>query len=191
MSIGLILLAAGNSSRMGSPKQLLLFNGKTFLRRAAEAGIESSCMPVVVVLGYDADRMRGEIEDLPAQIAINSDWQAGMGTSIRVGIEHLEKLAPVEATIVTLCDQPRVDAGALCRLLAEYREKDGPIVAASYGQTLGVPAVFPRRYFPALRQLPPAGGAKQLLLKNASDVIAVPMDEAAVDVDTPADFQAL
>jgi molybdenum cofactor cytidylyltransferase len=191
MNIGLILLAAGNSSRMGSPKQLLLFNGKTFLRRAVEAAIASGCKPLVVVFGYEAARMRGEIEDLPISIAINSSWQTGMGSSIRVGIEHLEKGSFVDAAIVTLCDQPRVDAGVLDRLLAVYREKNGPIVAAKYAQTLGVPAVFPRRYFTALRQLSPTSGAKQLLLNNSTDVIAVPMDEASVDVDTPKDFQSL
>jgi molybdenum cofactor cytidylyltransferase len=191
MKIGLILLAAGNSNRMGSPKQLLLFQGKTLLRRAAEVGIESGCAPVVIVLGHDAARMQLEIENLPISIAVNSDWQKGMGSSIGVGIEHLEKNSSADAAIITLCDQPRVDVAVLSRLLAAYHEKSGAIVAARYGQSLGVPALFPCRYFPLLRRLPANSGAKKLLLDNADDVIAVPMVEAAVDVDTPGDFHSL
>jgi molybdenum cofactor cytidylyltransferase len=190
MNIGLILLAAGSSSRMGSPKQLLLFNGKTLLRRAAEVGIDSGCSPVVVVLGHDAARMQSELENLPIIIAVNSDWQTGMGSSIRAGIEHLEKSA-VDAAVVMLCDQPHINTSAICRLLEVYREKSGSVVAASYGETLGVPAIFPRRFFLALMQLPAGSGAKQLLMKHPADAIGVPMIEATVDVDTPDDYQKL
>jgi molybdenum cofactor cytidylyltransferase len=191
MSVGLILLAAGNSSRMGSSKQLLVYHGKTLLHRAAEAGVDSGCSPVIVVLGHDAARMQSELEGFPMLIVINPDWQNGMGSSIRVGIERMEKESSVNAVAVMLCDQPYVDASIIRQLLEVYRKKNGPIVAASYGQTLGVPAIFPRRYFAALGQLPASGGAKQLLMNHPTDVFGVPMDEAALDIDTPDDFQKL
>jgi molybdenum cofactor cytidylyltransferase len=191
MTIGLIVLAAGSSSRMGTAKQLLVYDGKTLLRRAAESGINSGCAPVVVVLGHDEQRMRAEIENLPVTIAVNPNWEEGMGTSIHVGIQELQNTPTVEAAVLTLCDQPLVDASLIRKLLDSYQTGKFPIVAAKYGGALGVPALFARNYFSELQRLAPGAGAKQLLAEHVNDVAAVPLDAAAVDVDTPADFKRL
>src|SRR3990170_2001437 len=92
--IGGLLLAAGGSRRLGTPKQLLEFEGKTLLLRAAEALVETSCEPVVVVLGAEIERSKDEIEDLPVSFAINDDWESGMSSSIRVGLEKLLAIEP-------------------------------------------------------------------------------------------------
>jgi molybdenum cofactor cytidylyltransferase len=191
MNIGAIVLAAGGSSRMGTAKQLLLFKGKTLLRRAVEAAGESGCAPVVVVLGQDAERMQQEIESPPAIIAINSNWQQGIGGSLRVGIERVEQNAAIEAVMITLCDQPLIDAVVLRRLLDILKTGAQPMVAASYGGTLGVPAIFSKQYFSSLRQLPLSSGAKQILMQHAVHVTPFPLDEALMDIDTPADYQRL
>jgi molybdenum cofactor cytidylyltransferase len=191
MNIGAIVLAAGGSSRMGTAKQLLIFKGKTLLRRAVEVAVESGCSPVVVVLGQDAERMRLEIKSPPAIVVINSNWQQGIGGSIRVGIEHVEQNAVLDGVMITLCDQPLIDASVLRRLLDVYKTGAGPMVAASYGGTLGVPAIFSKKYFASLRQLPVNGGAKQILMRDSLDVTPFPVDEALMDVDTPADYQRL
>jgi molybdenum cofactor cytidylyltransferase len=189
MSVALIVLAAGNSSRMGSSKQLLKFKGESLVTRAIQAGMGAGCSPVIVVLGHNAEHVKAEIESLPAIIAMNPQWESGMGTSIRVGIEALEKIPDATAALITLCDQPRVNASVLARLLTAQSEHNSSIIAAYYGGAPGVPAIFPRSFFGALKQLAPGGGAKSLLLKYAPQVIAVPMEEAAVDIDTPEDFQ--
>lgn len=189
--MGLVVLAAGNSSRLGEPKQLLRYQNRTLLAHAIQAGMDAGCSPLVVVLGYAAERMRPEIEKFPAEIAINEKWETGMGSSLRRGIESLEKDDLVEAALVTLCDQPKVDGMALKRLLTAWGERKEQMVAARYGETFGVPAVFPRKYFSALKQLPQSVGAKQLLRGDAGEVFGVELEGAAVDIDTRADLEQL
>ncbi len=161
-SFGLIILAAGGSSRMGSPKQLLQYRGKTLLRRAVDVGIECGCAPIVVVVGHDAPRMYTELEGLPVVITENPDWKHGMGSSIRSGIITAEDAAPdLAAVIVMLCDQPLVDSSVMRRLIAGYENGGYPIAAASYAEALGVPAIFNRNYFHVLRNLPVNTGASR------------------------------
>src|SRR5580692_2476743 len=108
--VALILLAAGPSTRLGQPKQLLPFRGRSLLRHAAETALASSCRPVVVVLGASAERMKSELTDLPVMIAVNSGWESGMGSSIRAGLEALTNGknadAGVGAVVIMVCDQP-------------------------------------------------------------------------------------
>src|SRR5437868_1282596 len=105
-AIGLLLLAAGASSRMGAPKQLLRYEGRTLLRRAAETALASVCRPVVVVLGAHAPQLQPELIGLPLRIVVNTHWEQGMGSSLRVGMETLlqEPKAEIEAVVIMLCD---------------------------------------------------------------------------------------
>ena len=221
--IALILLAAGSSTRMGEPKQLLLYKNQTLLRRAAEQAVKSGCDPIIVVLGSNAEQMKSELTNLPVQTIENPHWSRGIGTSIRAALsiifpspgtpgegqgegafpsthEECKSAAsnaePVEgfppsAVIITLCDQPLIDSTALTQLINLHRTTNRPIIAAQYAGTLGVPALFAQKYFPALSTLPDESGAKQLLLKHAADVLPVPMELAAIDIDTPSDYQRL
>jgi len=188
--IALILLAAGGSTRMGRPKQLLLYKGQTLLRRAAEQAISAGCDPVIVVVGADAPRMRTELADLAVRIVENPNWQRGMGTSIRAGLGAIPPLG-AQAVVITLCDQPLIDSAALKRLMDLHRSTGRAPIAAQYAGTLGVPALFGPEYLPGLAGLPDDCGAKQLLLTHASQVLAVPMEPAATDIDTPMDYQGL
>lgn len=188
--IAVILLAAGNSSRMGCAKQLLHFRGKPMLRHAAETAIGSGARPVIVVLGAGAEQLRPVLDGLPVRIAVNSDWSQGMGTSIHTGLRALES-SSVEGAIITLSDQPFVTSETLHSLTRKHRESGKAIVAASYADTVGVPVLFARHAFPWLLALRPQEGCKGVILKHPEEQILVDCPEAAIDIDTPLEYEAL
>jgi molybdenum cofactor cytidylyltransferase len=191
-SIGIIILAAGGSTRMGSPKQLLPFRERSLLRHAALTAIESGCRPVVVVLGAESARMEAEVADLPLVIAHNARWAEGMSTSIRAGVEKLtganEKL---EALILMLCDQPLVSAAFIKRLVSAYSETAKALIVSEYGGTLGVPALFDQTYFGRLCGLVGPWGAKQLLMEHAHEALRLASPDALLDIDTREDYRYL
>src|SRR5690349_780585 len=107
--IGLIILAAGASTRLGTPKQILKFKGETLLRRIAREATSSVCRPVVVVLGCEFERLKCELTNLDVHIIENSEWEEGMASSIRAGIKKLLEInGSAEAVVLTVCDQPFV-----------------------------------------------------------------------------------
>lgn len=183
--VGAIILAAGCSSRLGQPKQLLQHHGQSLVRRAARAALDAGCAPVSIVVG--AAPIETELAELDVAIVRNDDWRRGIGTSIRSGVEACLAAEPgLSAIAILVCDQPALDA----EIIAALRANSGRgIAAATYGGTLGVPAIFSRRYFPELRALPDDHGAKHLLQSRAHDVTAVPFPEGAIDIDTPADLR--
>ena len=185
----LILLAAGNSSRMGQAKQLLEFRGRTLLRHAVETALAAGCSPVIVVLGARADELTPSLADLPVEIAINDRWEQGMGTSIQTGLNALGERA--SGAILALADQPLVAAEFLAGLIQTHRELGKPIVAARYSGTVGVPVYFARTAFGLLMALPPSQGCKGVILGHASDAFLVDCPEAAIDIDTPEDYQRI
>ncbi len=190
MNVACIVLAAGGSTRLGSPKQLLGYGGRTLLRRAAETALATGCRPVIVVLGSGADRLRSELTGLDVRVVENPDWQRGMGGSVRLGMAALVGHEETDAVLLTLCDQPLVGAVEL-RQLTDAWGKGGAcsITAAAYHGTLGVPAVLGREHFAELAALPDASGAKPILQRHAGQVIPVPMPEAAVDIDTREQYE--
>ncbi len=188
MSAGIVILAAGESSRMGTPKQLLEYRGKSLLNRAVETAFALRVVPVVV-LGAEAGTIRSQLAEHPVLIAENGLWREGMGSSIRVGLTALLAAVPnTSAVIITLCDQPLVSATALGILIATHQKTGRVIVASEYNGTLGVPALFDRSLFPALLALNGAEGARHIIQTHSQQAIGVPFPEGAIDIDTPADF---
>jgi molybdenum cofactor cytidylyltransferase len=191
-AIGFLILAAGASTRMGTPKQLLSYRGHSFLRRITDVALASGCQPVIVVLGANAERIEPEVRHLPIQIVENLQWSDGMGTSIRRGVESLLAFSPtVEAVVIALTDQPLICPQAIEQLINSYRSTNKPIVASQYAGTLGVPALFNRTFFSELMALETAAGAKQVMQKHRQDVFSVPMPHGAIDIDTPKDYEQL
>src|SRR5581483_7607509 len=139
--------------------------------------------------GSDADRCRAELTDLPVEMIHNPDWPAGMGTSIRVGMQCLSLDAP--AVIVMLCDQPHVSADLLNRLIDAHARGNRTIIASAYADSVGVPALFDACWFAHLRNLDPASGAKAIIRKHTADVESVPFPNGAIDIDTPTDYTNL
>jgi molybdenum cofactor cytidylyltransferase len=196
-AIGIIILAAGASSRMGRPKQLLRYEGETLLGRAVRVALETRCRPVVVVLGSDAKALREEVAGTQARVVVNREWDEGMSSSIRRGLRELDTAATraTEAAILMLCDQPFVNGDVIRGLVDGYLTRRTLLVASAYEtegvKTLGAPALFSRTLFAELMELSGAAGAKRIIARHATEdsVIAVP--EAAFDVDTPDDYLAL
>ena len=191
LRFGAIILAAGASTRMGKPKQLLLIEGRTLVVRTAEAALTSGAWPVVVVLGASAAEIRPALARLPVLIAENSAWPEGMASSIRAGIATLEQFSrTLDAALLALCDQPAFSADTIERLVAAQRATGRSIVAAHYAGRQGAPALLLREHFPALSALTGDAGARDLLNGDPTRVAAVDLPELGRDLDTPADYTA-
>ena len=190
LKIGVIILAAGNSSRMrGESKQLLAFKGKTLLRRAAETALRTG-FSTVVVLGARNEVFRKEIEDLSLKISFNENWKAGISSSIKTGFSALAE-NDLDAAIIMLCDQPFVTSEVLMRLRDAFIESKKPIVASQYENVVGVPALFAREIFAELNDLKGDVGAKKIIVKDLHRTVLIDVPEAAFDVDTLQDFEKL
>ncbi len=191
-----MVLAAGSSSRLGSPKQILSFRGTSLLRRSVTAALDAGCFPVVVVTGAYADLSRRELEGLGVREVLNPRWETGMASSICAGLEGLDLPVDldIEAAIFLLCDQPHVTAGVLSGLADSYRATGKPVVASVYGGSggsFGVPALFSRSIFAELAGLEGGAGAKQVIQRYASQACFVPFPGGEVDVDTREDVSRL
>lgn len=193
-AVAAVILAAGASSRLGRPKQLLTLNGQSLLRRTVEAATKAGCAPVVVVLGAHAEQLAGEVDDSAAvQTVVNARWAEGMGTSLASGVAALEAAAPnVCAVVVLLCDQPQVSAEVVRALVETFFVSGKPIVASEYGDVRGAPCLFARSLFPELGTLSGDVGARKIIARQAAEHVAVvPFAGGQEDVDTPNDWRRL
>jgi molybdenum cofactor cytidylyltransferase len=202
-SIAGVVLAAGASSRLGQPKQLLMFQGETLVARAVRAAAEAGCAPIVVIVGDNGEEIKQSLAIRESRIASpfglegaagprvveNAEWQRGMGTSIRRGLELLPKA--VQAAVLLTCDQPFLDAAIVRQLIAAREDTGKPIVASSYANTLGVPALFDWSCFDALLALPDSAGAKALIFSRRAEVASIPFARGEIDIDTPEDWERL
>lgn len=190
---GLIILAAGSSSRLGTPKQNLIYKGQTLLQRAIQTALTSVCSDnVVVVLGANESAIRQEISDQLVHVVYNPDWPEGMASSIRLGVAEMIKMQPLlTSVILMLCDQPFVDPLLIYQLTEKRVESDHSIIACSYRGTLGVPVLFDASYFPQLLMLQGKEGAKKLIKAFPNDVATVSFPLGAIDIDTLDDYEVL
>lgn len=192
LQVPLILLAAGESKRMGTPKQLLAYKGTNLIHHAATEVIKSNCEPIIVVLGAKSDRIASEIAHLSVQIVVNTRWQKGIGSSIATGIDALNSTSPnFDAVIVALADRPLITHRAYNLLIERYQQNSVKAVACNYADTFGAPALFDRTLITELSGLDRRGGAKQLLKQYGDRTLDLDLPEAALDIDTPADYQQL
>ena len=186
-SLYAVLLAAGSSLRLGSPKQLLEFRGKTLIRHAVEVAACVFGKNIVLVLKSYAEVSQFDLADLTLDIIDNPDWEEGMASSIRAGIAHLPKDA--SGALVLTIDQPLIGPSQLNRLVEAWEADQTRIVASEYNNVVGVPAVFPRTLFPELKKLQGDRGAKELLMARKTLPVCVP--EAGFDVDTWSDWKKI
>lgn len=192
MPIAAIILAAGASTRLGRPKQLLHLGGETLLHRSAKAAIEAGCSPVVVVLGAESASMLAELRDLDAAAVLNEDWRDGMASSLHRGLSEVLRRDPVaSAALLMVCDQPAVTAALLSRLAAEYQQRGLAITACEYGGALGVPAIFSQEIYPELLALAGDQGARRVIRSDPGRVASFPFPAGEHDIDTPADAARL
>ena len=191
LRFGAVILAAGASTRMGTPKQLLELEGKPLLVRAVDAALASEAWPVVVVVGANAEAIRPLLARHPILLAENAAWAEGMASSLRAGVATLRQFSrALDAALIALCDQPAFSADTIAQLVAAQRATGRSIVAARYGGRQGAPALFLREHFPTLAALTGEEGARALLNDDPARVAAVDLPALALDLDTPEDFAA-
>jgi len=190
MNIGIILLAAGSSSRLGRSKQLIIIDHEPLLVRSVKTALESNASHVMVVLGFEQQLHRKIIQPLPVTIIHNSEWEKGMGSSLKVGLTKLLSLVPdIDAAIAMVCDQPLLTAEHLNNLIFTYTEAKCEAVASVYSDTVGTPALFDRSLFKKIMSTEDGAGAKRVIDQSLS-VKFVPFDHGALDLDTPEDYQS-
>lgn len=184
-----IVLAAGESSRLGNPKQLVTVSSETLLRRTVRFAVEAGCAPVIAVLGYESEKLLGELNGLDAVAVLNEDWREGMATSVHRGLDAALLVRPdLPAAMLLVCDQPALSADLVKRLSLEYAASGKSIAASRYSSTLGVPAIFGSRHFPALRSLSGEQGARRIIHAQIADVHPVEFPEGALDIDNQEDL---
>lgn len=191
MKTGLILLAAGSSSRLGRSKQLIEFQGKKLIQKAIEEAQKSKANSSVVVLGWNPDLIKTGFDSDHIPYVINENWEEGMASSMQAGLRFLIEKEHPDQVILMLVDQPFVDSKLLDRLILEKENSGKGIVACLYSETLGVPAIFDRAYFEEMVSLKGSEGAKKVILKNSADVFPIDFPLGAVDLDTPEDIEKL
>ncbi|OHD79898.1 nucleotidyltransferase family protein [Sulfuricurvum sp. RIFCSPLOWO2_12_FULL_43_24] len=182
----ILVMAAGTSSRLGEPKQLLELNEHTLLWHAAVLALEFT-PNVTVVLGHKHEQCSDSINNLPVKTVVNTRYEEGLGSSIACGVSTLEEC---DCVLIMLCDQPLIPRIHYKKLIETSKEFPDLIIASHYDKRSGVPAVFPKHYFPALRELKGDKGAKSLLETNIYQYIPLSNNESK-DVDTQEDWERI
>ncbi len=187
-----ILLAAGASTRLGQPKQLLqlpAFGGETLLAHTVGLVHAAGAVPLFVVLGAHAEEIQRQSQLPHCTVLRNDAWAEGMASSIRIGIAAvIEQVPNASGVTLLVCDQPALSVEHLRHLLACHRKDPDTIVASHYAGRLGVPAVFPRAFFPALLQLKGDRGARVLLQQSGWTIQQVKFPQGELDIDSPEDI---
>jgi len=187
-----IILAAGQSSRLGKPKQLLKFQNKTLLQHAIDTAKSSAVQSVILVLASSSDIILSKIDISGIHVTKNDDWQTGMASTISCGIQALQNLdITIDAAILMVCDQPFVTPDLLNSLIEKQKATGKPIITSQYGDTMGTPALFKKQFFSRLMDLKGDAGAKKIMMQNSDLLATISFPQGSIDIDTLDDYEAL
>ncbi|PTX41464.1 molybdenum cofactor cytidylyltransferase [Christiangramia gaetbulicola] len=190
--IGVVILAAGSSSRLGYPKQLVEFKGKPMLQHIIDVADSFEFETEVLVLGAASDEIKEKIEPKKFEILFNENWQEGMASSIRTGLERsLEKEQDLEHLLILLSDQPFVSKERIDALIKEQLAGNSEATFSEYDGDVGVPAIFSSSVFPYLKELKGDLGAKKLIYDKKIEFRTVKFEKGNFDVDTKEDVELL
>jgi len=191
VSVAAIVLAAGASRRLGQPKQLLIHGGETLLERVDRIAGAAGAAPVIAVLGANFETICASVNLKNSVLSMNDRWERGIATSIHSGLKTLAAISPdAQGVLILSCDQPRLNADHLRTLIETFIAQSEPaIVASTYADVIGVPAVFPQMAFPHLLALHGDKGARALLVEPPCPLIAVPFPGGEIDIDRPEDLK--
>lgn len=187
--IGIVILAAGSSSRLGQPKQLLSYKGTTLLRYVAETACSAAPTRVAVVLGAHMESLQCELQTCDVTVIENNEWEEGLSSSIRAALHLLGN--DLDAILFMTVDQPLVDERLLHSIILTYLQSSSRVVASSYGGTAGIPALFDRTLFPDLLRLKGDQGAKEIIIREGKNARLVPFPNGTMDIDTFPDYETL
>ena len=191
-NIGVIILAAGSSSRLGKPKQLLKYKGKNLLQNAIDAARNSIANSVIVVLGANAGHISNEIDKSNINVVINTEWEEGMASSVRNGLNELLFIASsTDAVIFVVCDQPHISSVLINSLIDKQKETGNAIITCDYGEAIGPPALFHRSLFEELMQLKGDVGARKIIQQHKDETATVLFAKGKIDIDTNEDYENL
>lgn len=192
MNTGIIILAAGNSSRLGRPKQLLTFGSKTLLSIVMDEALKTSYKPILVVTGAHATEITEKHRSSGVLYVHNPDWESGMASSIVKGIGAILDInSNLDNIILAVADQVMIHAKIFEKLQEKHQLTGKEIIACSYSETIGTPVLFNKKYFGKLLQLRGEAGAKKLLLQYPSDIELIKFENGEIDIDTEADYKNL
>ena len=190
--IEIMIMAAGASTRLGQPKQLIKYQGETLIRRIATVALSTEIGHVSIVTGYDHKNIEKQVSDLDVTIIYNEEWEEGLGSSIRNGIKViLEKEPETNAILLTMVDQPYVDGTHLKKLANAYDPTRPMIIASAYSSTFGVPVLFDSHYFDEMTQLKGDEGGKKVFVNYLKNIVEIPFVKGAFDIDEKKDLQSL
>ena len=187
---GIIILAAGQSARLGSPKQLLPINDKYLLQHILDITSASLAQNVVLVLGAFSDKIRSLVDISNVHAVDNIDWQSGLSTSIICGLDKILHIAPdTDNAIFVLCDQLYTSSAILNEIFKVHRKTGAEIVLSNYGEAFGPPVLFHKNMFPYLKLLKGNEGAKTIIKQFSEKVSEVHFPQGHIDIDTLTDYQ--
>lgn len=187
----IVILAAGRSSRLGQPKQLLPFKGKSLLLHIIQTAKKVSDK-IYVILGADSTRIQTDIKSCGAKIVFNEEWEEGMASSIRCGLAVLmSDLPDLESAIFMVCDQPFVTSDLLESLIKEKDLSGKSIIASAYSEIAGTPVLFDGSIFSELMELKGDIGARKIIQKSTYRLATVDFPLGKVDMDTAEDYKKL
>ncbi|RYY08490.1 MAG: nucleotidyltransferase family protein [Chitinophagaceae bacterium] len=190
-NFAVIILAAGGSSRLGKPKQLLVHDGTSFLEHAVQTASAIAGENVIVVLGANAKLVLEQVPALQKLSVINENWKEGMGTSIAIGLESVLDLLPTTTFIIIMTvDQPSVSSDHLQEMIRVYEQSGKSIVASTYDDVAGIPALFSHEYFKDLLNLKTDKGARDIIRSKDEQVAKIVLPGGEFDIDTPEQYAA-
>lgn len=191
-NIGVVILAAGSSSRLGRPKQLVEFQNKPLLQHVVDTINPFQFHPGLLVLGANADEIRKSISPKNVTVLHNENWPEGIASSIRLGVSESIKLNDsLDGILFLLSDQPFVSKELIEELIEKHANGKQKITACGYKGNVGVPAILSKDFFPKLLELKGDVGAKKIITQNSDNLQSVVFKKGSFDVDTEKDVQEL
>ncbi len=192
IEIEVMIMAAGASRRLGQSKQLLEYKGDTLIRKISKEAIQANCGNVTVITGFDHEKIENEITDLDLNVFFNKEWEEGLGASIRNGLAYiLDRNPNTNALLLSMVDQPFVDAAHLKKLVNAYDSARSMIIASAYSGTFGVPVLIDSFYFDLLSKLKGDEGGKKILANYIKNIVEIPFMDGAIDIDEKKDLKSL
>lgn len=189
---GVLIVAAGESKRLGTPKQLLQFEGQSLINRLINIVSGAGSFPITIVLGAEAAAIQAQLPDANLHVVINEDWREGMGSSIRFGLKQMIKAdANLDGALILVCDQPFIKSKSVQSLIQMQKSTGLPMAACFYEGIVGTPAVFHQSMFSDLLKLTGDTGAKNMMMDKMSDVAKLNFEKGVIDIDTIEDYQKI